>query len=146
MWGNTLKKYLHKIIVKQNKVICIICYAQYNAHTSPPFKNKNILIFNDVYKLLTCQLMFKISIQTSPIAFHMGAHFDISWELFFCETLKWKAFVTIKYHTEMVFHLYAPVGAVLMYPFENSICDKYHTDMVFHLYAPVGAVLIHALV
>ena len=67
LWGNTLKKYLNKIKVNQKKAIRIVCHRKYNAHTQPLFDEKNIPAFEILYKLQTCQLMFKLYTQMLPL-------------------------------------------------------------------------------
>ena len=66
LWGNSYKKYLQKIQVLQKKAMRIICHAKYNASASPLFKDKNILKLDDLYKLHTCQFMYRLYTQTLP--------------------------------------------------------------------------------
>lgn len=66
LWGNTLKKYLHRIQVTQKKAIRIINHAKYNTPSGPLFKQKNILKLEDVYKTEVCKLMFKLDKLTLP--------------------------------------------------------------------------------
>ena len=68
LWGNTYKKYMHKIEVLQKKALRIICHAKYNACSSPLFKSKDILNLGDIYRLLTCQFMHRLYTHMTPAA------------------------------------------------------------------------------
>jgi hypothetical protein len=58
LWGNTYKKYNHKLNVLQKKAIQIINHAQYNEHSMPLFKS-GILKVLDLYNLQLGVLMYK---------------------------------------------------------------------------------------
>lgn len=60
LWGNSYKKYVHKLKVLQKKAVRIICHASYNATSSPLFKKTGILKLDDLHKLQTCQFMHKL--------------------------------------------------------------------------------------
>ena len=66
LWGNTYKKYLHKIIILQKKSIRILCHTKYNAPTGPLYKLLQIPKFTDIYKILICQFMFQLNTNTAP--------------------------------------------------------------------------------
>lgn len=66
LWGNTYKKYLHRIEILQKKAIRTVSHAKYNAASSILFKGNAVLRFQDIYKYLTCQVMFKLYTGTVP--------------------------------------------------------------------------------
>jgi len=68
LWGNTLKKYLHKVEVMQKKALRIICHAKYNDSSTPLFKQQNILKLEDVYNLQVGQMMHKLYYTNLPTA------------------------------------------------------------------------------
>ena len=51
VWGNANEIHLNKIRIIQKKVVRIIANAEYNAHSSPLFKELNILKFDDILKM-----------------------------------------------------------------------------------------------
>ena len=51
VWGKADNIYLNKIRVLQKKVVRIIANAEYNAHTTPIFKNLKILKLDDITKM-----------------------------------------------------------------------------------------------
>ena len=59
LWGNTYKKYLHKLEISQKKPIRIINRAMYNEPSSQLFKKCNILKLQDIYKLQCYKLMYE---------------------------------------------------------------------------------------
>jgi len=67
LWGNTYKRYLHKIVILQKKAVRIIKHAKYNTTSSLLFKQCNILKFKDIYKVSSSQLMYKLNNDTAPI-------------------------------------------------------------------------------
>ena len=69
LWGNTQKRYLHKIKVSQKKAIHIICQAKYSSQTAPPFKKKNILQFENRYNVLLSEFMYKVH-KNIPVSLH----------------------------------------------------------------------------
>jgi hypothetical protein len=67
LWGNTHKKYLHKIKILQRKALRTINHAKYNADASQLFKKQNVLKLDDIYCAQISQLMFKLTNQMSPV-------------------------------------------------------------------------------
>ena len=59
LWGNTYKKFLHKLEIAQKKPIRTINRAMYNEPSSPLFKKCNIIKLQDIYKLQCCKLMYE---------------------------------------------------------------------------------------
>ena len=59
LWGNTYKKFLHKLEISQKKPIRTINRAMYNEPSSPLFKKCNIIKLQDIYKLQCCKLMYE---------------------------------------------------------------------------------------
>ena len=49
VWGNTYKKYLNKLQLVQKKIIRIITYSEFSAHTAPLLDKLNIL---NIYQLI----------------------------------------------------------------------------------------------
>ena len=66
LWGNTYKKYLHKLEILQKKAIRTITCSTYNEHTSPLFKTLNILKFNDLHDLHINGIMYTFVNQKLP--------------------------------------------------------------------------------
>ena len=58
-WGAASPTNLNKLIVMQKKFIRIISKTDYYAHTSPLFKNLNLLKLNDIFKYFTLIYMYK---------------------------------------------------------------------------------------
>ena len=50
LWGNTYQKYIKQLEVQQKKAIRCIYKANYNAHTSPLFKDSRVLKLKDVHR------------------------------------------------------------------------------------------------
>ncbi len=65
-WGNTHESNLSKIILKQKRVIRIICRAKLYDHTNPLFKKLKILKLKDLIELRSAIFIFKASCQTLP--------------------------------------------------------------------------------
>ena len=66
LWGNTYKKYLHKLEILQKKAIRTMTCSTYNEHTSPLFKTLNILKFNDLHDLHINGIMYQFVNQKLP--------------------------------------------------------------------------------
>ncbi len=58
LWGNTYQKYIKQLEVQQKKAIRCIYNANYNAHSSPLFKESKILKLVDIYKFQLCRMAF----------------------------------------------------------------------------------------
>ena len=69
IWGNTYVTTLNSLIVLQKKAIRIITFPQYNDHTSPLFRDLNILKILDVIYYLNCIFMFKFHLNMLPSSF-----------------------------------------------------------------------------
>ena len=66
LWGSTHSTYVNKLVTKQKNVIRIVGRAQYNAHTSPLFKQMHIVKLHDLYQLQIAKYMYNCSKQTLP--------------------------------------------------------------------------------
>ena len=59
VWGGSSASSLKRVISLQKRGIRQVCNAKYNSHTSPLFKQCNVLKFHDIYKLQCCKLMLR---------------------------------------------------------------------------------------
>ena len=50
LWGNTYKTHLKKLEILQKKIVRILSFSDYNAHTSPLFRRLNLMTLNEMYK------------------------------------------------------------------------------------------------
>ena len=69
VWGNADEIHLNKIRVLKKKVIRTISNADFNDHSSPLFKNLNILKFDDLLKMQYACLMWEYEHGNLPICF-----------------------------------------------------------------------------
>jgi len=69
VWATTYTTNLYRLIILQKRVIRIINYSKYDAHTNPIFKDLNILKFTDICRLQTGQFMFSHAHDLLPIKF-----------------------------------------------------------------------------
>ena len=61
IWGNTYKTNLYPLIILQKKAVRIITFSDFLAHTSPLFKELNLLKFIDIVDFHTALFMFRYS-------------------------------------------------------------------------------------
>ena len=61
IWGNTYKTNLYSLIILQKKAVRIITFSDFLAHTSPLFKELNLLKFIDIVDFHTALFMFRYS-------------------------------------------------------------------------------------
>ena len=66
LWGSTHSTYVNKLVTKQKNVIRIVGRAQYNAHTSPLFKQMHVVKLHDLYQLQIAKYMYNCSKQNLP--------------------------------------------------------------------------------
>lgn len=66
LWGHTLKKHLHSIIIQQKKALRYIENSPYNAHTHSFFKRNNILKFPELLQLHLLKYMHRIINKSAP--------------------------------------------------------------------------------
>ena len=59
IWGNTYKKYLNKIKILQKKIIRIITFSEFNAHTEPLFRKFKIMTTSQLYEYFSSIFVFK---------------------------------------------------------------------------------------
>ena len=69
IWGNTYETTLHPLIILQKKAVRIITFSQFSDHTSPLFRDLNVMKFIDVIYYLNCVFMFKFHSNLLPSAF-----------------------------------------------------------------------------
>ena len=67
-WGQNLNPKHHTNLL-QKKVVRIISFAQYDAHTLPIFAKFNIIKFSDLISLCNCLLIYKHLFSKAPSAF-----------------------------------------------------------------------------
>ena len=59
VWGGTYDAHLHPLIILQKKLLRLITYSDFLAHTEPLFKRTSILKVTDVHTLVLAQYMYK---------------------------------------------------------------------------------------
>jgi hypothetical protein len=69
IWGATYPSNLNRLLLLQKKVVRILSNASYDAHTSPLFKSKMILKFEDIYLLNLGKFMFSYQNNLLPASF-----------------------------------------------------------------------------
>jgi hypothetical protein len=69
-WGKTYPTHLNSLIILQKKIIRIISFSQYLAHTPPLFKNLKILPIDKLYKYYLALFAFKYINLTVPTSIH----------------------------------------------------------------------------
>ena len=57
IWGNTYKTNIQPLVILQKKAVRIITFSDFKAHSSPLFKNLNLLKLPDIKKLYTASFM-----------------------------------------------------------------------------------------
>lgn len=65
-WGSMINSYILPIIKLQKKIIRIISFANYIAHTAPLFSKLKILQLDKIYQFQLCMFMFKVYHKISP--------------------------------------------------------------------------------
>ena len=68
LWGTAAKCHIYPLYVLQKKAIRIITHAKYNAHSSPLFKELQILNIQDIHLLNICRFMYDYHHSTLPNA------------------------------------------------------------------------------
>ena len=66
VWGNADQHYMHKLVLLQKKAIRAITFSDFKAHSSPLFKDMNILKINDIYECQLASLMWDYEHNTLP--------------------------------------------------------------------------------
>ena len=66
VWGSADQRYLDKIALLQKKAVRVINFADFHAHTSPLFKESNILTLNDQTQYMISALMWDLDHDTLP--------------------------------------------------------------------------------
>ena len=59
VWGGANKTYLDSLFLAQKKLLRIMSYQTYNAHTGPIFKELHLLKVNEVLSLQTATFVYK---------------------------------------------------------------------------------------
>ena len=50
LWGNIFKTHLKKLEILQKKIVRLLSFSDYNAHTMPLFRRLNLMTLNEMYK------------------------------------------------------------------------------------------------
>jgi len=66
LWGNSLNKYMQKLIISQKKAMRVISHAHYQTPSNPLFKMKHIMKLRDIYEYQLCQYMYKVDHEMLP--------------------------------------------------------------------------------
>ena len=70
IWGNTYKTNIQPPVILQKKAVRIITFSDFKAHSSPLFKNLNLLKLPDIIKLCTASFMHQYNKGTLPENFN----------------------------------------------------------------------------
>ena len=68
-WGNTYATTLQPIFILQKKVVRLITFSAFDAHSSPLFKRLNIMKLHDLVDYCTAVFMYKFKNNILPIIF-----------------------------------------------------------------------------
>ncbi len=66
LWGNAYHKFTKQLEVQQKKAIRCIYKANYNAHSSPLFKESRVLKLKDIHKFQLCGMAYNFMNDTLP--------------------------------------------------------------------------------
>ena len=58
IWGATFQAHLNKLIIMQKKIIRMISWARYDAHTLPLFHNLGLMNLADLHRFQVCKFVF----------------------------------------------------------------------------------------
>ena len=70
MWGNASQTHLLSLIKLQKRIVRIISYSSYKAHTDPIFTKLHILKFHQIYKYSIIMFMLKYYKNELPSVFN----------------------------------------------------------------------------
>ena len=70
IWGQNINTYIDKISIIQKNAVCIITFAEFNAHTDPIFKKLRILKIKDHITLQNCLLVYDFINNKLPKSFN----------------------------------------------------------------------------
>ena len=59
VWGHTYGTYTNKLFMLQKKLMRLITYSEYDAHTTPLFKSMQLLTFKQLYEYFVAVLVYK---------------------------------------------------------------------------------------
>ena len=59
IWGYTYKKYINKLYIIQKKILRLITFSEYRAHSKPLFLELKLLNIYQIYTYFTCIFVFK---------------------------------------------------------------------------------------
>ena len=59
VWGNTFKTYIKKLETVQKKIVRVITLSEYNAHTTPLFRELKIMSIIQLYQYFSCVHIYK---------------------------------------------------------------------------------------
>ncbi len=66
LWGSSHSSYINKLVTIQKRAVRIIKRVKYNEHTSPIFKDLNILKIKDIYHMQVAKYMYNMTRGTLP--------------------------------------------------------------------------------
>ena len=69
LWGNTYTSTLNPLILLQKRVVRITCFAKFGDHSSPLFKNLNLLQFENLIYITSLLFMYDYYRNVLPDAF-----------------------------------------------------------------------------
>ena len=70
VWGKTYDKYTDSIIKLQKRIVRIMTFSHFQAHSEPLFKQMKILPLKKIYMLSVSKFMFKYTHNLLPNIFH----------------------------------------------------------------------------
>ena len=59
IWGNTYKTYLNRLHISQKKIVRIITYSEFSAHSAPLFQRLNIMNIYNLYNYSVGLFIYK---------------------------------------------------------------------------------------
>ena len=70
IWGSTYETHLKPIEILQKKIIRLVTNSSYDAHTTPLFRNLNVLKLRDIYKFHAALFMYEKILSETPAPRH----------------------------------------------------------------------------
>ena len=117
VWGNTYSTYLSKLLILQKRIIRIITFSEYRAHTSVLFKNLKILKCKEVHKYQIGQFIYKYIEGMLPSVF--GNMFCVNASIHDYDTRSSHKFHMNKVTIDVAKRFITHYGIV----FWNNVCD-----------------------
>ena len=70
IWGNSCSTFIDPIYKLQKKVVRLITFSNYTAHSDPLFNSLHILTIIDIYKIQTLKFVYACLKKSNPSQFH----------------------------------------------------------------------------